>query len=146
MDIVTSVPVSVKGPATIVSAVEEVRRRVSSRAYENFMERGGAHGRDLDDWLDAERELLIQPAPMVRAEGEDVFVEVVLPEIELCNLTVHIAPKQIVVSSDPEEDGLQVWRVIDLPVEIFFDGVDAELLHNMLRVTAAIAKSQSVSA
>ena len=30
---------------------------VSQRAYERFQERGGEHGRDLDDWFAAEREL-----------------------------------------------------------------------------------------
>ena len=32
---------------------EEIRLR----AYELHHEKGGAHGRDLDDWLEAEREL-----------------------------------------------------------------------------------------
>jgi Protein of unknown function (DUF2934) len=30
---------------------------ISRRAYERFQARGGEHGRDQDDWLDAEREL-----------------------------------------------------------------------------------------
>ena len=30
---------------------------VGRRAYEIFVERGSAHGRDLDDWLQAEHEL-----------------------------------------------------------------------------------------
>ena len=29
---------------------------IARRAYELFVERGGEHGRDLDDWLRAERE------------------------------------------------------------------------------------------
>jgi hypothetical protein len=33
---------------------EEIRRR----AYEIFLERGGEHGRDLEDWLRAEREVV----------------------------------------------------------------------------------------
>jgi hypothetical protein len=32
--------------------------RVSRRAYQRFEERGGEHGRDLEDWLEAERELM----------------------------------------------------------------------------------------
>jgi hypothetical protein len=32
---------------------EEIRQR----AFETYMERGGIHGCDLDDWLQAEREL-----------------------------------------------------------------------------------------
>jgi hypothetical protein len=39
--------------STIV-ATEDIARR----AYELFLERGGEHGRDLDDWLRAERELV----------------------------------------------------------------------------------------
>lgn len=31
--------------------------RVSRRAYEVYLERGGGDGRDFDDWLTAEREL-----------------------------------------------------------------------------------------
>ena len=30
---------------------------IASRAYEIFVQRGGEHGRDLDDWVAAEREL-----------------------------------------------------------------------------------------
>jgi hypothetical protein len=31
---------------------------IERRAYELFLERGGQHGRDLDDWFRAEREIL----------------------------------------------------------------------------------------
>jgi hypothetical protein len=31
---------------------------VAKRAYELFLQRGGGHGRDWDDWLSAERQLL----------------------------------------------------------------------------------------
>jgi hypothetical protein len=31
---------------------------VAQRAYQRYEERGREHGRDLDDWLEAERELL----------------------------------------------------------------------------------------
>lgn len=34
------------------------RQRVASRAYELYIQRGGQHGRALDDWLEAEQELL----------------------------------------------------------------------------------------
>jgi hypothetical protein len=30
---------------------------IRQRAYERFHERGGEHGRDWEDWLEAEREL-----------------------------------------------------------------------------------------
>lgn len=30
---------------------------IAQRAYELYLERGGNHGRDIDDWLEAERQL-----------------------------------------------------------------------------------------
>jgi hypothetical protein len=39
-------------------ADEEVRSRVALRAYEIYQGRGGDHGGDLDDWLQAENEIL----------------------------------------------------------------------------------------
>jgi DUF2934 family protein len=37
---------------------EGVRERVSSRAYELYERRGADHGRDLEDWVAAENEVL----------------------------------------------------------------------------------------
>jgi hypothetical protein len=36
---------------------EPSREAVARRAFELFLARGGAHGKDVDDWLRAEREL-----------------------------------------------------------------------------------------
>ena len=142
MDTMTAIPVRLKGPEAITPLFEQMHKRITLRAYQNFVRRGSVHGHDLDDWFGAERELIVKPAASLRAEFEDIFVEMVLPEIELPNLAVHIAPSQLVISSDPDEDGLQLCQVIDLPFEVSLDGVDAEQLQNMLRITAAVAQAQ----
>jgi len=33
------------------------RERIAARAYEIYQQRGGAHGRETEDWLEAEREI-----------------------------------------------------------------------------------------
>lgn len=40
------------------TAANPDREKLASRAYELYLERGGADGMDMDDWLEAERELL----------------------------------------------------------------------------------------
>jgi len=40
-------------PIAAAPGEDEIRMR----AYQKFLERGGGHGKDLDDWVDAEREL-----------------------------------------------------------------------------------------
>jgi hypothetical protein len=138
MNIVNTIPVRLNGPESITPLLEQMRKRITLRAYQNFVGRGSVDGHDLDDWLGAERELIVKPAASVRAEAEDIFVEMVLPEIELPNLAVHIAPSQLIIASDPDEEGLQLCQVIDLPFEVSLDGVDAEQLQNMIRITAAV--------
>jgi DUF2934 family protein len=42
-------------PSALAAAM--THRDVTRRAYELYEERGGEHGHDLDDWLQAEREV-----------------------------------------------------------------------------------------
>ena len=138
MDILTTIPVRLNGPDSIAPLLENVRQRIVRRAYENFIERGAVYGHDLDNWLDAEREFIIKPFAETHTEGKDVFVEVILPKIELTNVAVHVAPRQFVISSDPDEDGRQLSKVIDLPVEISLASVDAEQLDNVIHISAGV--------
>ncbi len=39
------------------SAVDRTDHDIAVRAYELYEQRGGEHGHDVDDWLQAEREL-----------------------------------------------------------------------------------------
>ncbi len=46
--------------------------QIALRAYQIFLERGGAPGRELDDWLRAERELVTEvekTGPIARARA-----------------------------------------------------------------------------
>ena len=38
----------------------DFEQRIRSRAYELYVLRGGEHGRDIDDWLQAEAELMAE--------------------------------------------------------------------------------------
>ncbi len=46
-------------PEQILS--DDVRERIAKRAYELYLERGYRPGCDVEDWVDAERELLASP-------------------------------------------------------------------------------------
>jgi len=48
-------PLETQSVAAIVSGVTE--GDIALRAFERYRERGGEHGHDVDDWLNAEREL-----------------------------------------------------------------------------------------
>ena len=41
-----------------IAAGAPAREEIELRAYQIYVERGGAHGQDVEDWLQAERELV----------------------------------------------------------------------------------------
>jgi Protein of unknown function (DUF2934) len=47
-------------PASPAASVDQ--QEVARRAYAHFLQRGGAEGHDVDDWLTAERELMEERA------------------------------------------------------------------------------------
>lgn len=46
-----------EGPASRSMASEPSEEDIRLRAYQRYLQRGGGHGMDFDDWLEAEREL-----------------------------------------------------------------------------------------
>ncbi len=38
--------------------MEETRKKIETKAYEYFVQRGMVHGNDVEDWLKAEKEVL----------------------------------------------------------------------------------------
>jgi hypothetical protein len=139
MEILTSIPIRIYPGEGMAAILEAVNKRIARRAYEIFVERGGVDGHSLEDWLDAERDLVIQVTPEITLNDEDITIEVLLPTLDMPNVAVHIAPRQFLLSSDIDEEGFQICQVIDLPCDISMDGVDAEQNRRMIRITAALA-------
>ena len=142
MEILSSIPVSVYPGEGMAAILETANKRIARRAYEIFVERGRIDGHSLEDWLDAERELVIGVTPEITLNDEDVTIEVLLPTLDMPNVAVHIAPRQFLLSSDIDEEGFQICQVIDLPCDVSMDGVDAEQNRRRIRITAALAKSR----
>jgi outer membrane protein TolC len=46
------------GPAIQISKADWAHERIARRAYELYEQRGRQEGRDLEDWLNAERQLV----------------------------------------------------------------------------------------
>ena len=57
-------PPAQKLHAPPLSPCENLQVLIAKRAYELYNERGYRHGSALDDWLDAEREILSQIPPV----------------------------------------------------------------------------------
>jgi len=62
-------PSKPKITAQVAESSKELEAQIRIRAYELYEERGREDGRELDDWLKAEAELVRQKAKAVGASG-----------------------------------------------------------------------------
>jgi hypothetical protein len=60
---------SLAGSESLSAEAHPTREEIELRAYQIYFERGGAHGHDVDDWLQAEHELYEKYANMGRTRA-----------------------------------------------------------------------------
>ncbi len=114
---------------------------ISRRAYEIFEGNGYVPGRDLDDWFQAEKELL-HPVHVELKESEDALsVKAEVPGFNEKELAINVEPRRLVITGrrerkKEEKKGTTVYsetsadevmRVIELPAEVQADKATATL-------------------
>jgi HSP20 family molecular chaperone IbpA len=136
-------------PETHFDRLRDLKEAIACRAYELFEARGCEHGQDLADWLRAESEIL-QPFPIRVSEYEDrLAVEAELPGFSAEEVEVSAEPRRLIISgrasltNGKEEENTfsreilanDTFHLLDLPVEIDADKVEATLNCEILKVT-----------
>ncbi len=132
----------------ISSALDEVRNRIRERAFQISLN-GNHAGREMDDWLSAESEVMISP-PVEIAEKDDLLV-VTLPAagIDKKDLKVFATRDRILVKADLRHDhepeaqihicefrSKTLFRPIRLPIAIDLGTISTQIDEGMLRITA----------
>jgi HSP20 family protein len=133
---------------SLLNRMEEIHQEIARRAYELFEERGREEGRDHEDWLRAESELLT-PIPVEMIEttsqlrlsiGVDGFSE---KELEL-----SVEPRRLFISGKKEEArdadaeaekeaeyrSTMFFRALDLPVPVDAEKAKASLKDGSLTI------------
>jgi HSP20 family molecular chaperone IbpA len=153
---VTTKPVKA---TSLLDRMDEVFNDISKRAFEIFEGNGHIFGRDLEDWLKAEREFLHPVHVQLSESGESLEVQAEVPGFSEKELEVSVEPCRLTISGKREttkeekkgkavysETGRdQMLRVVDLPVEIETDKVTATLKNGVLELTIPkAAKARSI--
>lgn len=126
----------------------ELERMTAQRAHEIFERKGWTHGHDLDDWFEAQEELFV---PMRGEVVESEFSLEWIAEVggfHASDLEVHVEPHRLVIlgrrmargtpyRSEPtvhRDHEKEIYRVIDLPVEVDPVMVTANIENGVLKV------------
>jgi HSP20 family molecular chaperone IbpA len=128
---------------------QQIEDRIRQRAFEISQTRGHS-GREMDDWLTAEAEIISTP-PAELVEKDDTFVlQLAVGNIDPTELHVFATADQMLIKADfrhsHDSDGgkihlcdfrsATVFRSIRLPQSIDVNSISAEFSDGMLRITA----------
>ncbi|MGH9685601.1 MAG: Hsp20 family protein [Candidatus Acidiferrales bacterium] len=121
---------------------------IAQRAFEMF-ERDGASGRELENWFNAEDQL-IHPAHVNISESETALhVQAEVPGFEPKDIEISLEPARLTISGKKESNqerqnkgnviykelcSSQLLRVIDLPAEIDPERTQATLKNGVLEL------------
>lgn len=147
---------------TLLEQVEAITDSIRKRAFHLFQNRGGENGWDLDDWLQAEQDLVWSPASELVDDEKEFRVRIALPGFDAKDIQVSAMPDALVIQADAththegkrgnvcfcEFSGNKLFRRLPLPASIDVDRVTASVDKGMLDVTApkAAPKQMTVGA
>jgi HSP20 family protein len=145
------VPTKTIEPQNVFEQFEHIYDSIARRAYEIFEGNGKRFGRDLEDWFQAESELL-HPLKINMSETDSqVTVQAEVPGFTEKDLEVHVEPRQLTISgkretSEEQKKGKTIYqehrsneilRLIELPAEVNTEKVTAILKNGILELQMA---------
>jgi len=139
---------------SVLDEVNDIQERITQRAYEIFERNGAVFGRELDNWLEAEEELLWKPSIELCEKDGELLLEAALSGVDPNDVEIEVTPEDIILKAETqhqhqEEKGTvhicefktgTMFRSIHLPIKINPDRVKAEFNNGLLRLTAQIAQ------
>ena len=146
--------VPIRRSKSIFDEIDRMQDRIMRRAYEIFSESGRIFGRDTDDWLQAERELVWKPAVELTEKDDKFLLEVGAPGVNPKDIDIEVTPEDILIRADVHHEHKEeerefyicefahgnLFRSIRLPKKIDADKVKAEFKNGMLTLKAPVAE------
>ena len=136
-------------PESHLDRLGQLQEAIACRAYELFEDRGCEHGQDQADWLRAESEIL-RPVPVkVSVDEQSLIVQAELPGFNAEEIQISAEPRRLIISgsasqtNEKETENIfyreilakDVFRSLDLPVEVDTANAEATLRDGILNVT-----------
>jgi HSP20 family molecular chaperone IbpA len=134
MDEIKVRPGANTGARRLAHEIERIFEKVTAKADEFCAARGSVWGHEIDDWLQAERALIRKPRVRMQPAPATVTIEMDLPDETLPELTVQATEEQVLITSAPDGDGRQIFRLLTLPSPVQPSSVAIELVGNALQI------------
>jgi len=134
----------------IVAQTEEIQNRIRERAYELSQMRGHA-GREMDDWLSAESDIISVPPMHILEKDGEFHVQVAVPGVEAADVQIMATSGQMLIKcvlKHSHDDAAGILHICDFksatlfrsfrfPQPVDLGSLQIDLADGMLRITAA---------
>ena len=139
MESEANIQIPVKQVDSVDIHVEGIREELAKRAYEKYLKREQECGGELDDWLSAEQEMFVKANVLEpRIENNQIVVEIVLQNAEPQNLSVYVAPHEMLLLGASADTGRRIFETVRFQREILPAQTEAEYVLDTLFVIASI--------
>ena len=150
--------VSIRKKDSLWEDLDRMRELITQRAYDLFVANGGRLGRELDDWLAAEQELVWKPAIELREKDNEFILKIAVPGVDPKDLDIEITPEDLLVKAETLKelnDGKgnlyagelptgNLFRSVHFQKKVDTEKVKAEFDNGILTIRAAIAQEAEV--
>jgi HSP20 family protein len=149
-------------PQTFQEKLKSITDSIRNQAFDLFQNRNGGNGSDVDDWLQAERDVVWSPASELVDDKKEFRARIALPGFDAKDIQVSAMPDALVIQADAshtheERSGnvcfcefseKNLFRRLPLPASIDVDKVTASVDKGILEITApkAAPKQMTVGA
>jgi HSP20 family protein len=138
---------------SVLDSIRDIESRIRQRAYDIFW-RHGLFGKDLENWLTAEKELTFRPAIELSEKDNEFKLKIAVPGVDPKAIDIEVTPEDIVVKASLREEheekkgdvytsefkSGELFRAVHLPKKIDPNKVKAEVKNGILNLVAPVVE------
>lgn len=141
---------TVNSPQRVLNHLAQLMRSVHEQIRARAFQQPRGEGHELENWLEAERDVLYSPACMLTETQDEIHLQAAVPRVDVRSLQVDVMPHSITIegrmrktkecqgeTSHRRQFGReQLLRQLDLPARIDPKYAKATLENGVLNITA----------
>jgi HSP20 family molecular chaperone IbpA len=89
---------------SVFDELQDMHDRIARRAYDIFTNNGRTVGRELDDWLEAENELVWEPSIELSETDKEFVLDMAIPGVDAKDIDMEVTPDYLVVKAGSRHD------------------------------------------
>src|SRR5262249_8762804 len=133
-------------PRQLLDEMQAISDKIRRRAHELFLMRGAEPGRELDDWLQAERELMWLPETQLVERSNEFQVRINVRGLEPKEIRLVALVNWIILEAEPKSRESKLFQRLDFSTPIDPAKVSAKLDKGILQVTAPKTRRDAATA